>query len=87
MSLYIVLTQVHPPAGDQSMASAERVAGDPEQFQVLGSQDAPSRRAAIKAATADLPIERKNGTFVAIPAAEWKPESRTVKLAESEDWG
>lgn len=87
MSVYIVLEQVHPPTGDMPMATAERVAADPEQFEVLGSFEAPSKRAAIKEAVKDRDPAQKNGTFVAVLVSEWKPETRRVQLTETDDWG
>lgn len=80
MSQYVVLRQVEP---DEAAA----LTADPEAFEILSASiDATSRRAAIKAATADLLTEQKNGTFVAVLASEWKPETPKVQVTETYNW-
>lgn len=64
--------------------------GDTLWEQLPGEWTVPAgnKKAAIKAATADLTAERKSGAFHAVTVATWgEAIPRTVKTEEVDAWG
>lgn len=68
----------------------EYLAVDPgetsKDWREIGRADALTPTAAIKAVTLDLASEERNGTFVAVPARNWRPITRRVQQVEKELW-
>jgi hypothetical protein len=68
----------------------EHLAVDPDEtsndWRVIGTAEATTPQAAIKAATNGKPAAERTGTFVAVPARSWKPISRRVESVEKESW-